>query len=76
MARFLHIAWSSEPKFRVTHHAVVLLVTHHNSNGVNQIVVPKSSGFSELLIEELYVTPLTSHLGVQKLTHALFQRVW
>ena len=70
------MAWSSDPQFCVTHRAGVPLVTHYNSDGVDQIVVPKSSGFCELLIEELHVTPLAGHLGVQKLTHALFQRVW
>ena len=47
-----------------------------NYDGVDQIVVPKSGGFCELLIKELHVTPLAGHLGVRKLTHALFQRVW
>ena len=64
MAHFLHIAWSSDPQFRVTHRAGVPLVTCHNSDGVDQIVVPKSGGFHELLIKELYVTPLAGHLGV------------
>ena len=53
-----------------------LLFICHNSDRVDQIVVPKSGGFHELLIKELHVTPLAGHLGVQKLTHALFQRVW
>ena len=60
----------------MTHRAGVPIVTRHNSNGVDQIVVSKSGGLHELLIEELHVTPLAGHLGVLKLTHALFQRVW
>ena len=76
MARFLHMTRSSDSQFYVIHFAGVPLVIHHNSNGVDQIVVPKSGGFHELLIEELHMTPLAGHLGVHKLTHALFQRVW
>ena len=37
---------------------------------------PKRGGFCKLLIEELRVTPLSGHLGIQKLTHALFQKGW
>ena len=54
----------------MTYRAGVPLVTCHNSDGVDQIMVPKSSGFHELLIEELHVKPLASYLGVRKLTHA------
>ena len=64
MAHFLYMAWSSAPQFHMTHCAGVLLVTHRNSDGVDQIVVPQSGGFHELLIEELYVTPLAGHLSV------------
>ena len=60
----LHIAWSSDPQFCVTHRARVPLVIRCNSDRVDQIVVPKSGGFHELLIEELHVTPLAGHLGV------------
>ena len=76
MARFLCMAWSSDPQFRVTHCSGVLLVTHCISDRVDQIVVPKSGVYHELLIKELNVTPLAGHLDVQKLIHALFQRVW
>ena len=76
MACFLCIAQSSDPQFCVTHRAGVSFVTHNNSDGEDQIGVPKSDGFHELLIKEFHVTPLAGHLGVQKLTHALFQRVW
>ena len=75
MACFLCMAWSSDLKFCVTHRAEVSHVICHNSNGVNQIVVPKSGEFHEFLIKKLYVTPLAGHLGVQKRTHALSQRV-
>ena len=75
MASFLCIVRSSDPQFHVTNRAGVL-VTHPNSDGVDQIVVPKSAGFLELLIKELDVTPLADHLGVHKLAHALFKRVW
>ena len=73
MAYFLCMERSSDPQFCVTRCAGVTLVICCNSNGVDQIVVPKSSGFRELLIEELHVTPLAGHLSVQKLTYALFQ---
>ena len=76
MAHFLCMAWSSDPHFRVRHYAGIPLAIHHNSDEVDQIVVPKSDGFHELLIKELHVKPLASYLGVCKLTHALFQRVW
>ena len=76
MACFLYIAQSSDPQFFVAHYTGVQFVTHYNFDAVYQIVVPKSGGFCELLINKLYATPLASHLGVQKLTHALFQRVW
>ena len=58
------------------HYKGVPLVTHCNYDGVEQAVVPQSSGFHELLIEELRVIPLADHLSIQKLTHVLFQRVW
>ena len=76
MARFLRIAWSSDPQFRVTCRTGVFFTKHRNSDEVDQIVVPKSVGFHELHIKELHVKPLSGHLGVGKLTHALFQRVW
>ena len=75
MAYFSHIARSSDPEFCATYCAGVPLITHHNSDRLDQTVVPKSDGFRKPLIEKLHVTPLDSHLGVQKLTHALFQRV-
>ena len=62
--------------FVVTHHAGVPIVMCRNSDKVDQNVVPKSSGLHELLIKEIHVISLGGHLGVQKLTHALFQRVW
>ena len=66
----------SDPQFYMTHCAGIPLVTRCNSDGVDQTVVPKSGGFHELLIKEHYVTPLAGHLGIWKLTHALFQRLW
>ena len=69
------MARSSDLQFCMTDCAGVSLVSHHNSR-VDQIVLPKSSGFYELLIEKLHVSPLAGHLGVLKLTNALFQRVW
>ena len=53
----------------------VALVTHRNSNGEDQSLVPKSSGFHELLIEELHMKPLAGYFAVLKLTHAPFKRV-
>ena len=76
IAHFLHVAWSSDPKFHVTYYKGVPCVIYCIYNRVDQILVPKSSGFCEHLINELHVTPLASHLGVQKLTRTLFQRVW
>ena len=76
MASFLCMARSSDLHFCMIHRAEVPLIKCHNSNGVDQIVVPKSSGFRKFLIKKLYVTPLAGHLGVWKLTHACFQRVW
>ena len=68
---FMH--WrSSDPQFHVTHRARVPLVTRHNSDGVDQIMVSKSGGFCELLLEEFFVIPLAGNLGVWKQTHALF----
>ena len=58
------MAWSSDPQFRVTHHAGVPIITYRNSDVVDQIMVPKSSEVHELLIEELHVTPLAGHFGV------------
>ena len=70
------MAWSSDLQFRVIHRTGVPLVTHRNSDGLGQIVVPKSSEFYELLIEEIHMTPLAGYLGIWKLIHVLFQRVW
>ena len=64
MAHFLCIAQSSDLQFHVKHHAGVSLVTCRNSDGVDQIVVPKSGRFYKLLIVKLYVTPLAGNLGV------------
>ena len=64
MACFLYVEQYSDPQFRVTYRAGVPFVTHHNYDGVYQIVVPKSHGFHELLIIELHVTPLASYLGI------------
>ena len=50
MACFLCMAQSSDPNFRVIHQAGVSLVTRRNSDEVDQIVVPKSCVFRELLI--------------------------
>ena len=76
MACFLCMAWFSNLQFYITHHVGEPLVTCRNYDGVDQTVVPKSSGFCELLIEGLHVTSLSSHPGVWKLIHAFFQRVW
>ena len=76
MALFLCNAWSTDSQFQVTHCTIVPITTHYNSDGMGQIVVPQGSEFHELFIKELYVATLASHLGVKKLTHALFQRVW
>ena len=70
------MAQSNDPPFCVKYCAGVPFVTHHSFDRVDQIVVPKNGGFRELLIKKLHVTPLAGYLGVQKLTHALFQRVW
>ena len=72
MAHLLCIAQFSDLQFYVTYHAGVLLVTCCNSNKVDQIAIPKSSGFYELLIGELHLTPLACYLDVQKLTYAPF----
>ena len=40
MAHSLHIAWSRNPKFCVIYSARVILITHHNSDRVDYIVVP------------------------------------
>ena len=69
------MAWSSDPQFHMTHRARVPFITHRNSDGVDRIVVPRSGGLYEMLIKELHVIPLAGHIGVQKLTHALFQKV-
>ena len=63
---------SSDPWFCMKHHAGVPLVTYDNGDGIDQIVVPKSSKVHELLIDELHVKPLDGHLGAQKLSYALF----
>ena len=75
MACFLCIVWSTDQQFYATHCAEVPLITCCNSNGVNQIVVSKNSEFCEFIIKELHVIPLAGHLGIQKLTHAFFQKV-
>ena len=69
------MAQSSDPQSHVTYHAGVSLVTHHNSDGVDQIVVPKTIGFREILIKKLNATSLAGYLGVWKLFQTLFQRV-
>ena len=76
MTAFLCMAWSSDREFHMKHLSGVPLVIYQNSDIVDQIVVPQSSGFHELFIEKLYVTPLATQFSVQKLNHALFQRVW
>ena len=78
MTHFLYMATSRDPQFHVTHHSGVTLVTHYNSDGVDQIVVPKSGGFGELFNKGLHAkqTPLASHLGVQKVTYVFFKKIW
>ena len=56
MAPLFHIAQPSDPHFCATHRAGVPLVIQSNSDGVDQIVVPKSGGFGEILIRALYDT--------------------
>ena len=49
----------------MTQCAGVPLVIYRNSDGEDQIVVPKIGVFCELLIKELHVTPLAGHLGAE-----------
>ena len=72
MACLLCIALTNDPQYYVTHCSGVPLATSYNSNGVDQIMVLKNSGFYKLFIEERHGTPLASHLSVWKLTYALF----
>ena len=75
MAPFLHITWSSDPQFCVTHCAGVPLVTRHAIlMEWTKLWSPKSVHFHELLIKELYVIPLAGHLGVQKLSSYIISK--
>ena len=76
MACFLHIAYSNDPQFRVAHRSGVIFSESRNYDEVYQVVVTKSSGFHDIHIKELHVTPLTGQLGVRKMIHTLSQRVW
>ena len=43
---------------------------------VCQLVVPRSGGLRQLLLQELYNMSYAAHLGVQKTTFALLERAW
>ena len=72
---FLCMVWFSNAKLFMKHLASIPIVIHQNSDQVDQLVFPQSNGYRKLLIEELHVILLAGYLGVQKLTHTLFQKI-
>ena len=40
------------------------------------LVIPRSGGLRQLLLQELHNSSYAAHLGVRKITSALLERVW
>ena len=65
MKKFVELAQSLSPDFRIVHHGGVPLVFRcHNSR--EQIVLPSSGGFWALALEECHGSSLAGHLGACK----------
>ena len=43
---------------------------------VYELVIPRSGGLRQLLLQELHNSSYAAHLGVRKTTSALLERVW
>ena len=56
-------------------HGLQLLYRTPRPN-VYQLVVPRSGGLRQLLLQELHNASYAAHLGVRKTTSALMERVW
>ena len=54
----------------------VTLVMRRNMQGVKLLVIPRTNGLHELLMQELHEIAIAGYLGARKLAHALFQRAW
>ena len=65
MKKFVELAQSLSPDFWIIHRGgVPLVVRCHNS--CEQIVLPSSSGFRALALEECHGSSLAGHLGARK----------
>ena len=65
MENFAELAQGLSPDFRIVHHCgVPLVVQCHDS--CEQIVLPSSSGFQTLALEECHGSSLAGHFGTQK----------
>ena len=65
MKKFVELAQSLSPDFRIVHcGGVPLVVRCHNS--CEQIVLPSSGGFRALALEECHGSSLAGHLGARK----------
>ena len=52
------------------------LLYHMARLNVYHLVIPRSGGLRQLLLQELHNTSYAAHLGVRKTTSALLERVW
>ena len=52
------------------------LLYHTVRPSVYQLVIPRSGGLRQLLLQELHNSSYAAHLGVRKTTYALLERVW
>ena len=65
MTKFVELAQGLSPNFRIAYFGgVPLVVRCYDSR--EQIVLPSSSGFQTLELEECHGSSLTGHLGVHK----------
>ena len=65
MKKFVELAQSLSPDFRIVHRGgVPLVVRCHDS--YEQIVLPSSGGFQTLALEECHGSSLAGHLGARK----------
>ena len=65
MKKFVELAQSLSPDFRIVHYGgVPLVIRCHDS--CEQIVLPSSGGFRALALEECHGSSLAGHLGARK----------
>ena len=76
MTEFMALAKTRDATFRIVRRCNLPLLARISAQGQEQLVIPAEHGLRHLLMQEMHITPTAGHLGMRKMCHALFERVW